>query len=127
MGLFSSLMGNISEVSASEAQQELSPILIPGETVAKAFHLFRDQVILTTHRVITIDKQGVTGGKQAVISIPYKSIKKFSKESAGLFDLDAELQIWITGEPEPLKWQFSKGVNINEVYSLLSQYVLAGH
>lgn len=127
MGLLSSFMGNVSEVSAAEAQEELRLILVSGETVAKAFHLFRDQVVMTNRRIITIDKQGTTGSKREVTSIPYGSIKKFSKETAGLFDLDAELRIWLTGEPEPLKWQFSKGVNINEVYALLSQFVLAGH
>ena len=58
-------------------------------------------------------------------SIPYKSIRKFGKESAGLFDLDAELILWIIGESAPIKWEFSKGVNINEVYSLLTYFVLA--
>ncbi len=127
MGLFSSIMGNAAEISAADVQRELGPILVPGESVAKAFHLFRDQIVLTNRRLITIDKQGVTGSKQAVISIPYSSIKKFSKESAGLFDLDAELQVWITGEAMPMKWEFSKGVNINEVYALLSQFVLDKH
>ena len=127
MGLLSSFMGNVSEISAAEAQEELRLILIPGETVAKAFHLFRDQVVMTNRRIITIDKQGVTASKREITSIPYSSIKKFSKETAGMFDLDAELRIWLTGEPEPLKWQFSKGVDINQVYSLLSQFVLAAH
>jgi len=127
MGLLSSFMGNVSEISAAEAQEELRLILVSGETVAKAFHLFRDQVVMTNRRIITIDKQGVTASKREITSIPYSSIKKFSKETAGIFDLDAELRIWLTGEPEPLKWQFSKGVDINQVYLLLSQFVLAAH
>lgn len=127
MGLLSSMMNNVSEISAAGAQQEFGPILVPDETVAKAFHLFRDQIVMTNRRIITIDKQGITGSKRSIVSIPYSSIKKFSKETAGILDLDAELRIWLAGEPEPIMWQFSRGVDINEVYSLLSQFVLAAH
>ena len=126
MGLFSSFLGNVSEVSAPEAQEELQPILVEGENVLRAYHLFRDRLILTDRRLITIDKE-IVGVKRKVLSIPYASIKKFSKESAGVFDLDAELQVWITGEEKPLQWEFSKGANINEVYQLLGKLVLGAH
>jgi len=95
------------------------------DKVHKAFKLHRDLIVMTNYRLITVDKQGVTGSKRSMTSIPYKSIRKFGKESAGLFDLDAELILWITGESAPIKWEFSKGVNINEVYSLLTYFVLA--
>jgi hypothetical protein len=126
MGLFSSILGNVSEVSAPEAQEELQPILTEGEQVLRAYHLFRDRLILTDRRLITIDKE-IVGVKRKVLSIPYASIKKFSKESAGVFDLDAELQVWITGEEKPMQWEFSKGANINEVYQLLGKLVLGAH
>jgi hypothetical protein len=126
MGLFSSILGNVSEVSAPEAQEELQPILVEGEQVLRAYHLFRDRLILTDRRLITIDKE-IVGVKRKVLSIPYASIKKFSKESAGIFDLDAELQVWITGEEKPMQWEFSKGANINEVYQLLGKLVLGAH
>ena len=126
MGLFSSLLGNVAEVSASEAQTELQPILIPGETVLRAYHLFRDQLVLTNRRLLTIDKE-IVGTKRKVTSVPYSSIKKFWKESAGIFDLDAELCVCLTGEDQPMKWEFSKGANINEVYATLSQLVIENH
>jgi hypothetical protein len=66
----------------------------------------------------------MTGSKVEYQTIPYSSIKKFSKESAGLLDLDAELKIWITGETTPLQKEFRKGDSINDVYRILSQYVL---
>lgn len=127
MGLFQNIMGNVTEFAPEKAQEELRPILLDNENVVKAFRLFRDQLVMTNFRLITLDKQGVTGKKQHLTSVPYKSIKKFSKESAGIFDLDAELRVWLTGEPEPMKWEFSTGVNINEAYQLLSYYVLAAH
>jgi hypothetical protein len=58
------------------------------------------------------------------MSIPYKSINYFSKRSAGLLDLEAELFIWIKGTEQPLQKQFRKGENINEVYKTLSERIL---
>lgn len=124
MGLLSGIMGSASEISADEATKELAALLVPGESVEHAFKLIRDQIIFTNKRVITVDKQGMTGSKQNIRSIPYKSIKMVSKEGAGMMDLDAELVIWITGESAPLKFEFSKGVNINDVYRLVSTHIL---
>jgi len=59
------------------------------------------------------------------LSIPYFNIQKFSKESAGVLDLDAELKIWLKSEDTPISKQFSKsGNNINEVYKILSKHIL---
>jgi hypothetical protein len=124
MSLLQNLMGNATEILSDAAQNEFQPILVEGETVTKAFKLIRDQIVMTNLRLISINKQGVTGKKQEMTSIPYSSIKKFSKESAGHFDLDAELRIWLAGETEPCKWDFSRGVDINQVYQVLSHYVL---
>jgi hypothetical protein len=46
------------------------------------------------------------------------------KEGAGILDLDAELVIWVTGEAQPLKYEFKKGVDINQVYALISRHIL---
>ncbi|MFN4769435.1 MAG: PH domain-containing protein [Candidatus Kapaibacterium sp.] len=124
MGLLSGMLNNAVEMPVAEAQQELQPILMDGETIEHAYKLIRDQLIFTNKRVITIDKQGITGIKQNIRSIPYKSIKMISKEGAGMLDLDAELVLWITGESQPLKFEFKKGVDINQVYRLISQHIL---
>jgi hypothetical protein len=47
-----------------------------------------------------------------------------SVETAGHFDLDAELKIWISGSPIPLQKQFNKKLNIYQVQSVLAEYVL---
>lgn len=124
MGLMSGLLGNATEIPVAEAEQELRPILIEGERIEHAFKLIRDQIIFTSKRVITVDKQGLTGSKQNIRSIPYKSIKMVSKEGAGILDLDAELVIWVTGESQPLKFEFKKGVDINQVYTLICRHIL---
>ena len=75
--------------------------------------------------MILVDIQGLTGSKVEYKSITYKSITRFSIETAGTFDLDAELKIWISGEALPsIKKQFNKSVNVYEVQKVLAQHVL---
>ncbi|MCG7534593.1 PH domain-containing protein [Pseudoalteromonas sp. OOF1S-7] len=124
MGLLSGLLGNASEVDSDELDKLLNDTLIDGENVAQAYKVIRDMFVFTNKRLILIDKQGVTGSKVEMLSIPYGKITKFSKESAGHFDLDAELKIWIGSEPEPLTKEFKAGDNINQVYKIISQYCL---
>lgn len=124
MSLLDGLLGNATEVSLDKLKKEFSPILIEEENLEKAYKLVRDMFVFTNKRLILIDKQGLTGSKVDFQSIPYSSIIRFSKESAGLFDLDAELKIWIRGESLPIKKEFRKNNNINEAYLILSKYVL---
>jgi hypothetical protein len=44
-------------------------------------------------------------------------------ETAGTFDLDAELKIWLSGSATPIAKQFGKGVDVYEVQALLAHYV----
>lgn len=124
MGLFDGLMGNASEVNIKEVQNEYANILAAGENIEKAYKLIRDMFIFTNKRLILVDKQGVTGKKVDYHSIPYKSITHFSIETAGHFDLDAELRIWISGAAQPIQKQFNKSLNIYELQSVLASYVL---
>lgn len=124
MGLLSGLMGNASEVDNDDLEELLANTLIDGETVQKAYKVIRDMFIFTNKRLIIIDKQGVTGSKVEMLSIAYSKITKFSKESAGHFDLDAELKIWVGSDPTPISKDFKAGDNINEVYRIISQCAL---
>ena len=125
MGIFNAILGNASEVNIDNVSKEFEPILIEGETIEKAYKLIRDMFIFTNKRLILVEKQ-LVGTKVDYLSIPYFNIKKFSKESAGILDLDANLKIWIKGEDIPISKQFGKsGDNINEVYQLLSKHILS--
>ncbi len=125
MGLLNALLGNSTEVSSESVANEFAPILIEGETIIKSFKLIRDMFVFTNKRLILVDKQGVTGSKVDFMTIPYKSINYFSKRSASLLDLDAEILIWIKGSDNPIQKDFRKGENINDVYKTLSTFVLA--
>ena len=124
MGLLSGLMGNASEVDAGKLQAEFTQVLAAGERVEKAYQLVRDMFVFTDKRLIFVNRQGLTGSKVEYQSIPYRSITRFSIETAGTFDLDAELKIWLTGTPAPVQLQFNKKLSIYTVQSVLASYVL---
>jgi hypothetical protein len=124
MGLLSGLMGNASEIDAAGVQAEFARVLTPDERVEKAYQLIRDRLILTNRRLILVNKQGLTGNKVDYLSIPYRSVTRFSIETAGLLDLDAELKLWLASTPEPIRLQFNKTLSIYEVQSVLAGYVL---
>lgn len=125
MGLFSSLMGNAGSVSQEELKKNYSQLLINGEEIELGFKLIRDTFIFTNKRLILIDVQGLTGSKTEYLSVAYKSISKFSVETAGTFDLEAELKIWISSETIPsIKKKFNKSVNVYEVQNVLAYHVL---
>lgn len=124
MGFLDGLMGNASEVKLEDVQKDFSHLLGRNERIEKAYKLIRDLFIFTNKRLILVDKQGVTGKKMEFHSIPYKSISHFSIETAGTFDLDAELKIYISSNTTPIQKQFNKSLNIYEVQKVLSEYVL---
>ena len=123
MGLLGGLMGNASEVDGDKLQQELADILVAGESVDSAYKVLRDTFVFTNKRLILIDRQGLTGKKVEYLSVPYKSMVSFAVETAGTFDMDSELKIWISGQGV-LQKTFSKGSNIVKVQQSLAKYVL---
>ncbi|WP_338663039.1 PH domain-containing protein [Pararoseomonas sp. SCSIO 73927] len=119
MSLLSGLMGHASEISPAQAAADYARLLAPSERVQLAYKLIRDVIILTDKRVILIDKQGVTGRKTEYLSIPYRSITRFSVESAGSFDMEAELRIWSSGA-EPVQLTFGRGVDVYALQAALA-------
>lgn len=124
MSIFDGMMGNVSEIEVSKVEKEMKDLLTPTEKVEHAYKLVRDLLIFTNKRLILVDKQGVTGKKVEYQSIPYKSVVHFSIETAGTFDLDAELKIWLSGSSAPIQKKFNKSLNIYKVQSVLAEYVL---
>jgi len=123
MGFLDNVRGNASAVDAESANLDYARLLGEGETIEHAYKLTRDMFLFTNRRLVLVDKQGMTGKKVEYLSIPYKAIQRFSVETAGSFDYDAELKIWTSGTTAPVEKQFSKAVNIYEVQSILAQYV----
>ena len=124
MGLLDGLLGNASEIDPRKIEAEFAQVLASGERIERAYQLLRDLLVFTDKRLILVDKQGITGSKIEYHSLPYRTITHFSIETAGHFDLDAELKIWVSGTAEPIQKQFNKKLSIYEVQSVLANYVL---
>jgi hypothetical protein len=125
MGIFSALIGNAGSVSQEELIKKYGKLLIDSEEIELGFKLIRDTYIFTNKRLILIEVQGITGSKTEYKSITYKSITRFSIETAGTFDLEAELKIWVSSETVPsIKKQFNKSVDVYEVQKVLAHHIL---
>lgn len=124
MGLLDGLMGNASQVDTQEVAEELAPILgessLVAEEVIVAYKLVRDMIVFTNKRFMFIDKQGMTGKKVDYLSIPYKSITQFKVETAGHFDTDCELKIWISGQSSPFEVELKSSLAQDVQKSLAS-------
>jgi hypothetical protein len=118
------IFGNASEINTKDIQQDLDALLVEGETLVRGFRIIRDLFIFTDKRLILIDKQGITGRKAEYHSIPYKSISHFSVETAGTFDMDAEMKIYITGHMSPIEREFKRGADIKGVQKTLAEFIL---
>lgn len=125
MGMFDGLLGNASEADAEQTQKKFKPIFIPEEKVQAAFVLIRDTFIFTDKRLIVVDVQGVSGKKIEYLSVPYKSIKYFSVETAGGFDRDSELKVWVSDNHAPtISKQVKKGIDIVSLQRTLAYFVM---
>lgn len=123
MGLFSGIIGNASNVSVEEVMKDWDFIFSENENLVAAYKLVRDYILFTTSRLIVIDIQGLTGKKIEIRTVPYEHITQFAVETAGRFDFDAELKIWVASHPLPIVKRFNKNVNIYEVQRILADAV----
>ena len=118
------LFGNASEIDVKDIQKDMDALLVEGEQLVKGFRILRDLFIFTDKRLILIDKQGITGRKAEYHSIPYRSISHFSVETAGTFDMDAEMKIYISGNMNPIEREFRRGADIKGVQKTLAHFIM---
>ena len=125
MSIFSKLLGNAGEADYEDLNKKYHKLLVGGEEIQMGFKLIRDTFLFTTKRLVIIEVQGITGTKIEYISIPYKSIARYSVETAGTLELDAELKIWISSESMPsVVKKLSRAVDVFEVQKILTHYVI---
>ncbi|MEY8515032.1 PH domain-containing protein [Lactococcus taiwanensis] len=101
----------------------ISSILTDNESLISTFKGIRDGVVFTTHRIIAINVQGITGKKKDFTSLPYSKIQAFSIETAGTFDLDSELELWFSGLGK-VKLEFISQANVSEIAKIISDKIL---
>lgn len=106
-----------------EGHNMVAPMLIDGESIFSSFRGVRDMVVFTTKRVIAINVQGITGAKKDFTSLPYSKIQAFSVETAGVLDMDCELDLWFSGMGK-VRFEFKGSFDIHAFNGLISQYIL---
>ena len=110
-------------VSDNDFTGMITPMFAPGEQIIQTFRGIRDGVVFTNKRIITINVQGLTGKKKDFTSLPYSKIQAFSVESAGVFDLDSELDLWFSGMGR-VRFEFVARANVSEICRIISERVL---
>lgn len=123
MGLLDTMLGHAGEKDVADLQDDLGPLLAPGEAMQRAFGFVRDLMVFTDRRLLLVNKQGLTGSKVEYLSIPYRAIVMYSLETAGHFDLDAELKLWVSGQPAPLSHALGRSSGATDIVSILAQHV----
>lgn len=103
--------------------KQVEDLIVEGETILDAYRTMRDGVVFTDKRIIVVNVQGVTGRKVDYTSIPYSKISVFSVETAGTFDLDAELDIFIGGLGK-VRFEFTGFSNIKEISKHIANHCL---
>ena len=102
---------------------QVSPMLVNGEQIIDTFQSIRDGVVFTTKRIIAINVQGMTGKKKDYSSLPYSKIQAFSVETAGVLDLDSELELWFSGLGK-VKFEFVSKADVSGICRMISDMVL---
>ena len=91
-----------------------------NEEVLLSYKSVRDRLIVTNKKLLIIDVQGVTGRKKEYMVLPYSKLTGFSCESAGTFDMDAELKVWASAINQ-VEFLFLKGTDIRPLAKVLNE------
>lgn len=110
-------------VDNSEFSSLISPMLTSDEEIIQTFKGIRDGVVFTNKRIIAINIQGITGKKKDFTTLPYSKIQSFSIETAGVFDLDSELDLWFSGMGR-VRFEFVSRANVSAICRIISEKVL---
>lgn len=105
------------------AGDRVRDLLVDDEQIFASFKAMRDMVFFTNRRIIAVNVQGLTGKKIDYTSLPYSKIQAFSFESAGVFDLDAEMELWFSGLGK-VKFDFVTSFDVRTFSKFIANYVL---
>jgi hypothetical protein len=114
MGIF-----NATAIDPGDVAKAHGHALLDRETVLFAFKTLRDFIVFTDWRLLYIDVQGITGSKKSYLTVPYRSITSFSIETAGTFDLDAEIRLSLSGL-SPIEFKIGRDSDVRGLQALLA-------
>ncbi len=109
-----------------EIPQSLMAFVSRNERALFAVKTVRDAALFTDKKVLICHKQGITGKKTEYYAIPYNKIVTYAIETAGHFDIDSEIKLFLTGGIE-IEMQFLRGKNMDQllgkVFNVINEYV----
>ena len=103
--------------------EQVGDLLIDGETVIGSYTAIRDYVVFTNKRIIAVNVQGITGKKKDYSSLPYNKVQAFSVETAGVIDLDSELELYFSALGK-VKFEFTGDSNVKTISQAVAAYAL---
>lgn len=110
-------------VDDSAYSEAIAPMLVDGESIVGTFKAIRDGVVFTNKRIFVINVQGLTGKKVDYTSLSYSKIQAYSVETAGVIDLDSELELWFSGLGK-IKLEFVARADVGKICKMISERVL---
>ena len=111
-------------IDAGKVREDFHLFLIEGESIFAGFKTVRDQLVFTNKRIISANVQGITGSKVDYTSLPYSKIQAFSVETTGSFDLDCEIEVYLS-ELGKVKFEISGSFDLLSFNKMISEYVLS--
>lgn len=110
-------------IDKKDGEKVVKDLLIEKESVIAAFSSMRDKLVFTDKRVISVNAQGLTGKKVDYTSIPYSKIQAYSVETAGMLDLDAEIDITVSGLGT-VRFELNSTTDIKTICQKISEQIL---
>ena len=104
-------------------ESAVRPLFVPGEEFIGEYQALRDYVVFTNKRIISVNVQGMTGKKKDFTSLPYSKVQAFSVETAGVLDMDSELELYFSGLGL-VKFEFTGESSMAEIGRAIVQYIL---
>ncbi len=113
----------MSEVSPDTFEKTVSMFYIDGEETIACYKAMRDYMIFTNKRMIVVDVQGIMGKKQDFSSFPYSKIQAFSVKTAGILDVDTDVDIVFAGLGT-IHLEFTTQTNVAKLLRLIGGFTL---
>ena len=107
----------------NDAAKDVLPLFVSGEEIIGTYKALRDYVVFTNKRIISVNVQGMTGKKKDFTNMPYSKVQVFSIETAGVLDLDSELEVYFSGLGL-VKFEFSGNSDIVAIGRQISEAIL---
>ena len=104
-------------------QKKYSTLLINCEEIVSCYKGIRDFVAFTTHRIISVNVQGITGKKKDFKFMPYSKIQVYSVETSGVIDLDSELELYFSGLGK-VTFEFTGESDIVKIGQMIGEKIL---